>query len=98
MNDVKFEGVPVKIGGQEYIVPPLSIKGFKAMKGQIEALKNMAPGRAMTDEQIDGVMKIIHCALSRNYPELTLDQIEEMLDFGNIGPLINTITRAGGPA
>jgi hypothetical protein len=96
MEDIKFEGISMKMGGQEYIVPPLSIKGFRETKGQIEALKDVASG--MTDEQIDNVVKIIHCALCRNYPDLTLDQTEEMVDLGNMGSLVNAIMGGGAVA
>lgn len=84
-----FEGTPLPIAGVEYIIPPLSFKQLKALKGDLVRL-NTAEASS-SEEQQAVVLRIVHAALSRNYPELTIEKLEEMLDLGNIHEITKAI-------
>jgi hypothetical protein len=89
METPKHEGTPISISGTEYIVPPLSFKQFKALREDVMKLNT---GDVSSSEEQQGVvLRIVHAALSRNYPDLTLDQVEDMLDLGNIHEIVKAI-------
>lgn len=93
MGDPKFDGVKMKIGEDEYVVPPLSFRKLKALANDIKSLNNNDPN---LNEKMDVMVRIIHAALSRNYPDITLDKVEEILDFGNVVPVIQAIMGTSG--
>jgi hypothetical protein len=72
-----IEGKKVQMGGKEWIVPPLN---FRSLKAHREALMTATPASLVASGK---VVDLIHEALKRNYPELTLDELEDMLDMGN---------------
>jgi hypothetical protein len=77
MPATKYEGVAVTLGGQEWILPALSL-GFIRRNG---ALLEAFSAAASASEAAGHMCDIAHAALVRNYPDLTLEQVEEMLDM-----------------
>jgi len=96
-ENVKFEGAKIAIGGRDFIVPPLTFKQLRRLKERIESLKEatLKPGD-LSGEQLDAMAEIIHAALSRNYPELTREDLEDLLDLGNLGPMIKAVMGQSG--
>ena len=90
-----YEGVTVTIGGENYIVPPLNFKQLRAFKPKLARLGKDQAGD-LTEEQMDIMSEVIHAALTRNYPDLTRERIEEMLDLGNIGRIFKAAMNASG--
>lgn len=84
---VKFEGVPISLGGTVYIVPPLSTGAMRRMQDEIDSLGQSG---SAPEEQIR-TTKIAHAAMIRNYPQLTLDELEELVDAGNIKQLLGAV-------
>jgi len=93
MTDL-IEGVTIRIAGRDWMVPALTFKQLRRLQPQIELLATI--GAAATPEQIAAVSEIVRAALSRNYPELTTDDVEEMLDLGNAARIIGAILRGSG--
>lgn len=89
-----YEGVKITIGGADYIVPPLNLKRFRALKPKLAALE--AVSADLTVEQMDVMVECVHAALSRNYPEITPDQIEEMIDLGNMTRIFRAVMSVSG--
>jgi hypothetical protein len=79
LKDNPIEGIEISMGGQAMIVPALNIKQHKALKDEIKTMEN----KDDTVAQFTATTKVVHQALTRNYPEITLDEVEEMLDMGN---------------
>ena len=82
-----FEGVKKTIGGDEYIIPALSLSQVKALKDTIQKLKM---------DDYDGMAAIIHAAMSRNYPEITLEKVTDILDLNNILEITEAVTNFSG--
>ena len=87
-------GVEVMIGDKKYTIPPLSLGQLR--NGVMEKLR--VHDQLITDgkgyEATVAKGEIILAALSRNYPKLTLDELE--LDFGNVNSLwLATLGLAG---
>ncbi len=88
------EGVIVRMGGRDWTIPPLTFKQLRRLQPQLERLARI--NAAATPEQIGAVSEIVQAALSRNYPEITVEEVEDMLDLGNAGRVITAILSGSG--
>lgn len=89
-----LDGVTLRVGRRDYVVPPLNLKGVKRVQALMPQLSNEAdPG------SIDAAIEILQLAINRNYPDVTREQIEEDVDLGNLWLLVQaTLSVAGfGP-
>jgi hypothetical protein len=85
---LKFAGLEVQLGGTTYVMPPLSAKAAKAYWPRMLALQ------AGTEEDVlDLGAGVAHACLARNYPEITREQVDELVDLGNVEELL---AKAGG--
>lgn len=97
---MKFQGKAVKIGETEYILPSLSVKQAKQLwpqileldkvGGSIEDIKQSMP------QKFDDMLKIIHAALSRNYPDVNIDMLEEMISINQVKELMLIVSGQSG--
>jgi hypothetical protein len=98
----KYEGETVIMGGKEWILPPLNFRQLKNMQGTLEVLMGkerkslfaIFRKRTIFSDQLDrsrAVIKIIHTALTRNYPKLKLKEVEEMIDNKSIETLVKAV-------
>jgi len=94
---VKFEGETVRLGGQEYILPSLSTgKARKLWPAILEIDKGVTP--ETMPQKFETMIAIIHAALARNYPELTVDEVGELVDLRRAPDLCLQICRLSGMA
>lgn len=89
-----FDGATVRMGGRDWTVPPLTFRQLRRLQPQLERLARI--NAAATPEQIGAVSEIVQAALSRNYPDITVDEVEDMLDLGNAGRVIAAILSSSG--
>lgn len=89
-----IEGVDVKMGGSTWIVPALSLGQIKRLKNKINGLHKI--GEELTDEQIQDIGDIVHSAMSRNYPEVTRSEVEDMVDLANLQQVIKAVMAQSG--
>ena len=98
VENVKFSGVEVELQNMSLIIAPLNFKAmregaFKKLSVVINAFEAMDVARVSGDvanafnlpeEAIDAAVDLIWMAASRNYPDISKDQIAEGLDMDNI--------------
>lgn len=89
-----IEGVKVNLGGREFIAPPLNFRALRKIQPKLADLT--ALGAVPTPEQLQTVVEIVHLALVRNYPELAIDELDDLLDLGNIPDVLAAIMAASG--
>jgi hypothetical protein len=89
-----LDGVRVKLGGAEYIVPPLSLRSLKKLGKKIQELSNI--NSVPTEEQTDALLEVIHAALVRNYPDITLDDLADLVDLGNMLEVFPAVLAVSG--
>lgn len=90
-------GINIQLGGKDYIVPPLSFKKLRELEGDIKALAKLeGPATQYTGEQLQVFLRIVQAALSRNYPDMTIEDVEEVLDLGNVRPVVAAILGVSG--
>lgn len=87
-----IDGVMIKMGGRDWQVPPINLKSVKALGPKIDALANMTS----QFEMIPLVGEIVLHALRRNYPEVTQDEVEDMIDLGNAQSVMEAILFQSG--
>lgn len=86
------EGVPLILAGNEYLVPALSLAAFRRLGPRLAALESSGDRLAQM-----GVMgEALHAAMRRNYPELTLEQVEEMFDLRTIEAAFQAVLGQSG--
>lgn len=89
-----IDGVSIKVGVKEYIVPALNFKHIRTLMPKIQELTNI--DATMSEEQMDNVFTVIHAAISRNYPEINKEFLEENIDLNNVKPIMNAIMGQSG--
>lgn len=90
-----FEGVKLRIGRQDYIVPALSMRQLKQYEKTI-AQTQKSLGAAMSPADIDKFVEVIHAAVSRNYPDVTLDQMLDAIDLRSLPTLFPAVMGISG--
>ncbi len=91
----KYEGITVTLGGEARVLPPLTLRALRKLNPQIRLLATLAEGLP-TEEQIIAISEVVHASLVRNYPDVTVDQVEEWLDMSNLGLTIGAVMAVAG--
>ncbi len=89
-----IDGVVVRMGGRDWLVPPLTLGQLRKLMPMVQNLTDM--GASMDEPQIDALVKIVSEALRRNYPEVTPADVEELLDLGNAGQTLRAVLTGSG--
>jgi len=87
-----IEGIAVKIADKEYIIPPLNFAGTRKY---IAAAKKL-PGITDPEEQMSLMAEMVWLALRRNYPQMSIDDVEDIVDFTNVQTIMDAIVEASG--
>jgi len=83
------------LGGIEYVVPPLSFRQLQNLQPEIAKLSTIGNSIPSLD-QLTTVATIVQSALSRNYPDVTIDTVLDALDLGNMNKIIPAIMGVSG--
>lgn len=92
----QFEGEVHRLGGQDYTVPPLNWRRIRELLPVLQKIKLGQPGLELTGEMLDDYLTVIFAALSRNYPAMTKDELEDILDLGNAPRLFLAVMGMSG--
>ena len=77
-----LNGVKIEMGGREFILPPLTLGVLKRMGSRLSGLTKI---EGVPDpETIDLMADIIHASMVRNYPEVTKEEVLDLVDLGNL--------------
>ena len=91
MTDL-LDGVTIKLGRRDFIIPPLNLKAVR----KVEKLLPVLEGQAGEVSFLDAATEVLTLAVQRNYPEITREEIEDMVDLGNLPRLIAAVMAASG--
>jgi len=89
-----LDGVRLNLGGREYVVPPLNFAALRRLEHDIQTVQGLSG--IPTGEAIDAVVRIAHAAISRNYPDITVEDMAELIDMGNITHVLNAVMGVSG--
>jgi hypothetical protein len=91
-------GTTIALGGQDWLVPPLSLAQLQRFLPRVQELSAAGQvGPAMGPEQLAVLLDIVTAALQRNYPEITSEQVANMLDLGNARTVLAATLAAPEP-
>jgi hypothetical protein len=85
---LRFTGLPVELGGVQYTMPPLSARAARLYWPRMQAMQ-----RGEEPEPLQLAAEVVHACLARNYPDLSQEQVEDLVDLGNSEELL---AKAGG--
>ena len=89
-------GAWVRMSDKEYKVAPLNFRALRELAGSIKVLQTIKEGEMPNAEQMETLVKIAHSAIHRNYPEITIDEVAEGLDFGNFSSVLSAVMGVAG--
>jgi len=87
-------GVAVMMGDREWTVPPLTLGQLRRLMPKIRQLSEI--GAQMSETQIEVLVEIVTAALQRNYLDIVAETVENLLDLGNAGPVLNAVLTGSG--
>lgn len=98
MAEPRFDGELLKVGDREFVVPPLNWRRIRKLMPILERLKSITEGEGLniTEEMLDDSLTVIHEAVSRNYPELNKDELEDLVDLVNAPKVIMAVMGLSG--
>lgn len=97
MENVKFVGTKINIDNQVFVMPTLSIgqhkrhnvmKQIKEVQKVFSSLNDEGKEEIDFNGALDKVVNLVHLALTRNYPDISKEFIEDNLDFEDIMTLL----------
>ena len=85
-------GTKLNLGGVEFVMPPLNLNQARQHE---DAIKNLGQ-KATLSENMEDALPIIHAALSRNYPDLVLEDLRALIDIGNFRQATEALATSSG--
>lgn len=95
-SQLPYEGEVVKLGGKEYVVPSLSLGQTKKLWPEFLNLNKTGVSIESFTSHLDTMLAIIHAAISRNYPDLTLEAVADLVSVKNAGELMVVVAKQSG--
>lgn len=87
-------GKTLQLAGRDWVVPPIN---FAALKKHRALIAEMRAGSVeLTDAQQDAMLDLIYLALRRNYPDITPEEVDDMIDLANMQPVFEAIMSVSG--
>jgi hypothetical protein len=84
-RDPLIPGSTIILNGESYIMPPLTLGQWVRLADMRKKMDTGSdPNNPMSQEWIDANCALIHAALSRNYPDLRVEDLPDMIDLGNL--------------
>lgn len=87
-------GVWVRLGMEEYRIPPLGFGAIQELQQRIDVLQGMTG--VPNKEQLGMITEVIQMAMQRNYPDITLDEVRDKLDMGNFSAVLDAVLNLSG--
>ncbi|MDB4882390.1 MAG: hypothetical protein JWL95_1156 [Gemmatimonadetes bacterium] len=81
----RFPGVSIELGGRVFVVPPLSLASLRSLHEKLDGIVlDEIPDLSKTVD----LLEVALAALQRNYPELTISELADLVDVSTFGPLM----------
>jgi hypothetical protein len=87
-------GVTITMGGRDWLVPPLTLGQLRRLMPRVRQLTEI--DAAIGEVQIGVLVEIVAAALQRNYPDVSAEMVENLLDLGNAGTVLNAVLTGSG--
>lgn len=79
-ESTKVKGIPYDFGGRVLVIPPLSLGAMERLQDRLAGMSD----DMFDPENIGTVIDTVHAALGRNYPDMTREEVADMIDLENM--------------
>ena len=80
--------------GESWLIPPLTLGQLRRLMPKVRQLTEI--DASMGEDQIAVLVEIVATALQRNYPDAGFELVEDLLDLGNAGAVLNAVLTGSG--
>lgn len=87
LKENPIEGVTIPMNGVDIIVPALNFKQIKMLAPDIKKMDQ----EKNDIKRIDAQLKVVLQGIRRNYPDATLEDLEDGLDMNNLTRVIMAV-------
>lgn len=87
----KFKGTTVDLGGQPFVLPPMSLGIIEDFQDQIDLFL-----AGKIERPVTMMIDVLHACLLRNYPDLSRDTVRENVDLESVQALFMPLLKASG--
>lgn len=91
-----YEGEKMTIKGKEIVVPALTLGWIEDNAKVLESLSSMNEKDPLKPTDVANIRKVAQAALVRNYPNITVMDLKDLLDLRNFRQLFALIMGASG--
>lgn len=88
----KIPGTVLNLGGVDYIVAPLNLNQVEEFEARI---KTLGTKPTMAENLADAAV-LVHASLSRNYSDITIEQVRAVIDLGNFEKAAKAVVSISG--
>lgn len=88
-------GASINFGGTDYTVPPINLRIAYGMEEQIKTICK-PEGDVDFAEYVPAASGILFALLQRNYPEMTRDAFNDLIDLPMLRPIMNGMLQISG--
>lgn len=89
---VKVKGIPKEMGGRILVIPPLSLGAIEQLQERLASFTGDISDRTQAPIVIDAA----HAALKRNYPDITRDEVGDMIGLENMVDVFEAVMDISG--
>lgn len=86
-----YPGIELKLGDRVFVVPPLSLGQLQRFQSKLTELPD-----TLSLESVGLFQEVVYAALTRNYPDLGMDELAEVLDLGNMMEAFGAVMDVSG--
>lgn len=76
----KVKGIPFEFSDCTLVIPPLSLGAAERLQNRLTELRE----GTLDPESIGTVVDTVHAALLRNYPDMTREEVADLIDLENM--------------
>ena len=89
---VRIKGVTVELNGVDYVIPPIALGALEQLQERIVAFN----GDIQDVKQISTVIDCAYAAMRRNYPDMTREEVADLIDIGNMNEVFTAVMDVSG--
>ena len=89
---VRVKGIELTFGDRKLVVPPIALGALEQLQQRISQFT----GDVRDAGQIATVIDAAFASLKRNYPEITREEVGDMVDVGNMAEVFESVMDVSG--
>jgi hypothetical protein len=86
-----MNNLSVVLGGREFTLSSLSLGDLRKLEPALLGVERDAAGGLAS---MLSLVKVIHASISKLHPEITLEDLEQMLDLNNFSEMLDRVLQA----